>query len=133
MSAANKKALIAIVKRCSDVIDGEIRLLGQWASVVTVGRQAQCLAKQSAIQNGSRRTMTRLQTQIAALSAARVTNEPSAYHDWMVTSNEQDVVGRSTWDPNVLRDEEFHRALDRSERNADDSVNDATVIRDDCV
>jgi hypothetical protein len=119
MSQADKTSLKKFVKRCSKVVDREIRLLRKWeANANSSKRKTRCALWRGRIEDGPRATMDAVETAVDALPAADVTRPPSALHDAMLQDHESSISSREHLNVNSLSNDEFSLALEMALLNA---------------
>lgn len=134
MPKQQKDAMVALIKRCDDVVSGEVELLEYWVNhAQDPGSSDRCLKRAQRIDGRSGAESQRILS-VARLTtpAGDVCTAPNADHEADAEENEWSLDARAQKDVDRLSGPLFQRFLERCERNAQDAVKDARAIYRDC-
>lgn len=130
---AKKTKMMALLRRCREMVDGEIALLEGWrrAGGITSARKADCRRSIEHIAVGASSASSivdNVLTQAGALAEDDITNEPSDGAVAAVENLEQNLENRESWDGPDLEQLFWESALSQSEDNAAHAADAAAGI-----
>lgn len=133
-----KKAMLAILQRCADVIDGEVGLLDQWRTSpdITPARKADCRGSIEQISIGEtspKVIVANIIDKANSLDDANVTSAPSDSAEQFLEHEEQSLKSRSGWDGPNLEQPWFESAMAQAEDNAAHAADSAAAIFGECT
>jgi hypothetical protein len=133
-----KQAMLAMLQRCADVIDGEAGLLDQWRKSpdITAARKADCrrsIEQLSIGETSSKVIVANILEKASGLADDDVKNQPSDSADLFVSHLEDSLKTRSGWDGPNLEQPWFESALAQAEDNAAHAADSASGILSDCA
>ena len=118
---ANQDEMLKALESCDDVIDREVKLLGQWALAASFGRAAACSQAANLIAIGNQSPKAAVHTVLLkahALSPADVKSPPTAARKAELTTCLASVSSREGQNVNTLLDPDFFQALLEAQTNS---------------
>ena len=134
---SNKTELVAALRRCVAVVEGEADLLKDWEALLAGSpRAAACRVVRRAITSGDSSPLAWVQELLARaqqLDPSEVESPPTSGHKDLISHAEDRLASRQPLDPGKLTSTQFDNALVEAQDNANASADIATEVFEDCT